>query len=274
MKAVINCPILTNEKFSKEVLNDLVTSLERLETTKYTIFNRLNTAITERVNKLCNIKARINRANQIISNFSSINEAITIKSKKHYPTQKHDFYIPMIIDKNSTSIQRPPQEKLNKIVINEKENLGFKSLAAKDKIATYDKYLSFATQFNDIVNTLDKVIAQENSVRQCMYDFQPILKHVTNDFSMANKVKIEASKKQLAFPRITSTSLDRHSSTNVLEEIVRNAESKKKKVIQQAPKSIIQKEKLKKRKKRRKKIVTSKINFNLPNVIGLNNVTE
>jgi hypothetical protein len=34
MKAEINCPILTSEKFSKEVLGDIVTSLEKLENIK------------------------------------------------------------------------------------------------------------------------------------------------------------------------------------------------------------------------------------------------
>ena len=280
MKAEINCPILTNEKFSKEVLGDLVTSLEQLENTKATIFNRLNNAISERVTKLCNIKARINRANQIIANYSSINEAITIKSKKHYPNQKHNYYTSMIIDKNATTLQRPPNEKINKIVINEKENLGFKSLAAKEKIVTYDKFLSFATQFDDIVNTLDKVIAQESSVRQCMDDFSPILKHVTNDFSLANKNKIEQAKKKLAFPRDTGSSISRVGSTVVTEffnERKTENEKKKKKVIQQAPKSIIEKTKLKKYKKKKKYLATStqsKINFNLPTNIGLGNVTD
>ena len=278
MKAEINCPILTNEKFSKEVLGDLVSSLEQLENTKATIFNRLNSAIAERVNKLCNIKARINRANQIISNYSSINEAITIKSKKHYPSQKHNYYTSMIIDKNATTLSRPPQEKINRIVLNEKENLGFKSLAAKEKIVTYDKFLSYATQFNDVVNTLDKVIAQENSIRQCMDDFGPILKHVTNDFSLANKNKIETAKKQLAFPRTVSTSISRIGSTATTEFFIdRKSEEKKKKVIQQAPKSIIEKTKLKKYKKKKKYLATNntaKINFNLPTNIGLGNVTD
>ena len=57
MKSEINCPILTSEKFSKEVLTDIVNSLEQLENAKTTIFNRLNSAFSERVNKLCDIKA-------------------------------------------------------------------------------------------------------------------------------------------------------------------------------------------------------------------------
>ena len=59
MNTEISCPILFNEKFSKEYLSDLVTSLEQLETVKATIFNRLNTAFQERVKKLENLKGSI-----------------------------------------------------------------------------------------------------------------------------------------------------------------------------------------------------------------------
>ena len=91
MNTEINCPILSNEKFSKEVLSDLVTSLEQLESIKATIFNRLNSAFQERVTRLCNIKSRINRANKIITSFATINDAITLKSKYYYPYQKHNY---------------------------------------------------------------------------------------------------------------------------------------------------------------------------------------
>ena len=105
MKQDLNCPIISNEKFSKEVLSDMITSLEQLESIKATIFNRLNTAFQERVQKLCNIKARIIRANQIIANYASITDAITLKSKYYYPFQKHNYYVPTVIDKNATKIE-------------------------------------------------------------------------------------------------------------------------------------------------------------------------
>lgn len=277
MKAEINCPILSSEKFSKEVLNDIVNSLEKLENTKNTIFNRLNTAFSERVNKLCNIKARINRANQIIASYSSITDAITLKSKYHYPTQKHYYYTPTIIDQNATSMTKEPALKLNKIVLNDKANLGSKSLAAKDKMATYDKFLSFATQFNDIVNQLDKIATQEVSVRQSLDDFEPILNHVTNDFTFGTNMKIEYAKKQQYNPQQDNN----RGNSMALQEFLnekKEEERKRKKIIQQAPKSILEKEKLKKYKKKRKKLIsktsTSKMNFNLPTNIGLGGVAE
>ena len=46
--------------------------------------------------------------NQIIASYSNINDAITLKSKYHYPTQKHSFYTPTIIDQNATSLNKEP----------------------------------------------------------------------------------------------------------------------------------------------------------------------
>ena len=276
MKVEINCPILSSEKFSKEVLTDIVNSLEQLENCKNTIFNRLNTAYSERVNKLCDIKARIIRANKIIASYTSINEAITLKSKYHYPNKKHNFYTPTIIDQNATTINKEPSLKLNRIVLNDKSKIGTKSLAAKDKIVTYDKYLSFSTQFNDIVNELDKVTNQAADARKSLEEFQPILNNVTSDFTFGTNVKIEYAKKQQYNPQ---QDLNRGSSFAIQEMIneKKAEEEKRKKIIQQAPKSIIEKEKIKRYKKKRNKLKkgnSSKINFNLPTNIGLGGVAE
>ena len=277
MKAEINCPILNSEKFSKEVLTDIINSLEQLENVKATIFNRLNSAFSERVNKLCSIKARINRANQIIASYSSITEALTLKSKYHYPTQKHNYYTPTIIDQNATSLNKEPVLKLNRIVLNDKANLGSKSLAAKDKIVTYDKYLSFQTQFNDIVNELDKVTSQEINVRQTIDEFEPILNYVTNDFTFGTKMKIEYAKKQQYNP---TQEVNNRGGSIVLQEYLNEKkveEEKRKKIIQEAPRSIIEKRRIIKKKKRKKlisKTNSSKINFNLPTNIGLGGVAD
>ena len=277
MKAEINCSILNSEKFSKEVLSDIINSLEQLEKTKSTIFNRLNSAFSERVNKLCNIKARINRANQIISSYSSITEALTLKSKYHYPTQKHNYYTPTIINQNATSLNKEPVLKLNRIVLNDKALLGSKSLAAKDKIVTYDKYLSFQTQFNDIVNELDKVTSQEINVRQTIDEFEPILNYVTNDFTFGTKMKIEYDKKQQYNPLQEGNN---RGGSIVLQDYLNEKkveEEKKKKIIQEAPRSIIEKRRIIKKKKRKNlisKTNSSKINFNLPTNIGLGGVAD
>jgi hypothetical protein len=274
MKTEINCPVLSSEKFSKEVLKDIITSLEQLENTKNNIFNRLNNAFNERYNKLCNIKARIIRANKIIESYSSINEAITLKSKYHYPSKKHNYYTPTIIDQNSTRVKPEPMVKLNRIALNDKEKLGAKSLAAKDKIVTYDKYLSYATQFNDIVNELNKVTSQEISIRQDLDDFEPILNHVTSDFTFGTNMKIEYAKKQQYNPQ---QEINRGGSI-LLQEYLnekKEEERKKKKNIQQAPKSIIEKQKIRRTVPKKKKIKnTPKVNFVLPTNIALGGVAN
>ena len=276
MKAEINCPILSSEKFSKEVLTDIVNSLEQLENCKNTIFNRLNTAYSERVDKFCDIKSRIIRANKIIASYISINEAITLKSKYHYPNKKHNFYTPTIIDQNATSLNKEPTLKLNRIVLNDKAKIGTKSLAAKDKIVTYDKYLSFSTQFNDIVNELDKVSNHANNIRKSLEEFEPILNHVTSDFTFGTNMKIEYAKKQQYHPQ---QELNRGSSF-AMQELINEKkaeEEKRKKTIQKAPKSIIEKTKIKRYKQKRKKLKkgnSSKITFNLPTNIGLGGVAE
>ena len=274
MKTEINCPVLSSEKFSKEVLKDIITSLEQLENIKNNIFNRLNNAFNERYNKLCNIKARIIRANKIIESYSSINEAITLKSKYHYPSKKHNYYTPTIIDQNSTRVKPEPMVKLNRIALNDKEKLGAKSLAAKDKIVTYDKYLSYATQFNDIVNELNKVTSQEISIRQDLDDFEPILNHVTSDFTFGTNMKIEYAKKQQYNPQ---QEINRGGSI-LLQDYLnekKEEERKKKKNIQQAPKSIIEKQKIRRTVPKKKKIKnTPKVNFVLPTNIALGGVAN
>ena len=274
MNTEINCPILSNEKFSKEILLDVVTSLEQLESIKATIFNRLNSGFQERVSRLCNIKARINRANQIISSFASVTDAITLKSKYHYPYQKHNYYIPTVVDKNATKIVQDPIPKLNKNVLNDKNNLGTKSSATKEKLALYDNYLSFATQFKDVVNDLDQIYKQEVNTIQSLDELEPILNNVTSNFAFGTKMKIEYAKKN----QFNVQDLGRN--TEILKEIQeekKEEEEKRKKQIQQAPKSIIKKVKMRKVKHKKKLISqnnASVIEFNFPTNVGLGGVSN
>ena len=140
MKQEINIPTLSNEKYSKEVLSDLINSLEKLESTKNAVFGRLNKAYQERVERLKNIKSRINWCNQVISSFASMTDALTLKSKYYYPNQKHNYYVPTVIDKNSTKVNEDPIPQINKTVINDANKLGTQAKAEKDRMVTYDNY--------------------------------------------------------------------------------------------------------------------------------------
>ena len=278
MNTEISCPILFNEKFSKEFLSDLVTSLEQLETVKATIFNRLNTAFQERVKKLENLKGRIIRANQIIASFANIPDAITLKSKYHYPQQKHNYYIPTTIDQNVTKINEAPPPKINKIVLHDKDSLGTKSTAQRDRIDMYDNYLQFATQYNDVVNELDKVYKQEQNVQQTMAEVEPILNNVTSDFTFGTKMKIEYVRKSQYNP----IELNSRPTTNaILQEFrkeKKEMEEKKKRTIQDAPKSIAERTKMKRRRIKGKKLISKKnasvIEFNIPTNINMGGVSN
>ena len=275
MKSEIKFPILNSEKFSKEIMSDLIDSLDKLETIQKTIFNRLNTSLNERINKLCNIKSRINRANKIISNFPKINEAITLKSSFHYPTKNHNYYIPSIIDKNAISENKEPVLRLNRIVLNEKIRLGSKSLAAKDKIILYDKYLGSATQFDDFANELNKVALKEAALRKSLKEFQPILNNFISDFTFGTNIKIDIAKKE---PNLAQE-INIKNSKDIIQEILKEKEEenqKRKKTIQEAPKSILEKIKIKERKKKKKKLKTEKpkLNINIPTKIGLGGIYE
>jgi hypothetical protein len=254
----------------------MVTSLEKLESIKVTIFNRLNAGFQERVTKLCNIKARIIRANQIIASYASIKDAITLKSKYYYPIQKHNYYIPTVIDKNATKIIPEQIPKINKKVINDKNNLGVKSTAGKDKMNLYDNYLSFATQFNDIVNELDKVYKQESNLKQTLDEVEPILNHVTSEFTFGTKMKIEYARKTQYNP--IEINQNRSQFLQDIEKEKKEVEERRKKTIQQAPISITKKVRIRKYRNRGKKLKTKKnsatIEFNLPSNINLGGVSN
>ena len=59
--------LISNDNYSIESLTQLVSSMEILESTKENIINRANAALVERINRLGNIKSRINIANAKIN---------------------------------------------------------------------------------------------------------------------------------------------------------------------------------------------------------------
>ena len=104
MKGEFDINLINNETYFNEFFDSAISSLEKIENYKNVLFNRLNNALTLRVNKLCNLKSRINRINQILATYPAINKAITIKSKFHYPTKDHSYYTPVAYVENSDNI--------------------------------------------------------------------------------------------------------------------------------------------------------------------------
>ena len=274
MKTEINIPILSNEKYSKEVLSDIISSLEKLDNAKMVVFSRLNNSLNERVAKLCSLKSRINRANQIIALIASKKEGFTLKSKRSYPNKNHNFYVPTVIDTNADKMEKEPMKKLNKVVLNKEiAGLNSKCTVVKENIVNYREFLSSSTQFNDIVKDLEKVCNKRDQVAEDLEQFQPMLANFTNDFTFLTKEKIELGKKNKTVTNVPDTNTDRPSlNKNTPQE----EENKTRPVIQEAPISITQKAKIKKYRKRRKKLLSegNAFQFNLPKSIALAGISE
>ena len=154
----INYNILTKEKSNREVLIDLINSLEQLEKAKSIIFNRLNNSFSKSLHKFANLKSKINRINHILGSFSSINKEKILLN---------DYLNKNLILEN---LKSESSLKLNKIVLNGKLEL------------------SFASQFNDITNELNKPIEQIIKIRKNMDDYKPILSHIKKGFSFENSL--------------------------------------------------------------------------------------
>lgn len=79
-------------KYRSEYLTFALQNLSKLDLYKDQIFNNINKNIMSRVDKLQNLKSRINRIRAILPKLNECNNAMTIKSKKYYPMSKHNYY--------------------------------------------------------------------------------------------------------------------------------------------------------------------------------------
>ena len=79
-------------KYRTEYLTCVIQNLSKLDSYKDFIFNNINKNIVSRVEKLQNLKSRINRIRTILPILNERNDALTIKSKKYYPSNKHNYY--------------------------------------------------------------------------------------------------------------------------------------------------------------------------------------
>ena len=79
-------------KYRSEYLTFALQNLNKLDSYKDLIFNNINKNILSRVEKLQNLKSRINRIRAILPKLNECNNAMTIKSKKYYPLSKHSYY--------------------------------------------------------------------------------------------------------------------------------------------------------------------------------------
>ena len=92
-------------KYRTEYLTSAIQNLSKLDSYKDFIFNNINKNILSRVEKLQNLKSRINRIRAILPKLNECNNALTIKSKKYYPTSKHNYYQYLNLEDRPEEIQ-------------------------------------------------------------------------------------------------------------------------------------------------------------------------
>lgn len=180
--------ISNEEYFQSETLYGLIASLEKLEIYKDLIFSKLNKSLTERTERLCSLKSRINRVYQIISNFST-SSAMTIKSKFNYPRNEHIYYQSVYYEPNAL-VTRPAEEPaINTSPENEKENLGHKPLIADDMLLHLEEIKQSIEPYQEIVSEISEEFQHEWG----KYDnglIQPILNYSTSGFDFYKKKKL------------------------------------------------------------------------------------
>ena len=138
-------------KYRTEYLTFAIQNLSKLDTFKNLIFNNINRNIATRVQKLQNLKSRINRIRTILPKLSESNHAMTIKSKKYYPSSKHTFYKYINLEERPEEIQNLinsiynvnnpniPKTNIKKPLVDK----GAKGNLGKIPRETFDDYISY-----------------------------------------------------------------------------------------------------------------------------------
>lgn len=214
--------LISNDNYSIESLTQLVSSMEILESTKENIINRANAALVERINRLGNIKSRINIANQIIQTFPALTKALTIKSKLIYPQQEHLIYHSFKEDENtSVYSQRVNEPLINANPMNDPALLGKEPKAMLERITTVSLLQKVIPMYNDLANDLNAICPEITLTNTDeMGGIEPLLDYVTSDFDFYKKTKIEEIKKMnLDVPERESKAVAEFMSTSLKETL-------------------------------------------------------
>ena len=124
--------------YEKENIKQMIEHFSILDNIKNNIFNKFNQGINIRIEKLQNLKSRINRLKQCILILNNRDKALTIKSKKNYPNENYNYFTDIFIEDE--------QENINKIITEKNKETIFKKINSKSRV-----------QKNDITNILGKV---------------------------------------------------------------------------------------------------------------------
>ena len=289
MDAYLKLNLNDSGKYESEYLTNVIQNLSKLDSYKDFIFNNINKNLASRVEKLQNLKSRINRIRAILPKLTETNDAITIKSKKYYPTSKHNFYkfinlqekpeeINNIINSNynSTNPNIPKINVKNPCVDkNEKNILGKNPKESLDDCLNYQLITNMQEKVNDLASELYKIRLQnygssiENPLNDLVYEKTNYLE--TSFYFMDKKLIQKADTLWKINKEESDYKRQEKLEANMSKRNVKKLPSK----LQEAPVSIIKKEKIDKY--INKKLLfetTEKQEFILPTSINLGGVVN
>jgi hypothetical protein len=287
-------------KFRSEYLTCVIQNLGKLDSYKDFIFNNINKSISARVQKLQNLKSRINRIRAILPKLSECNHAMTIKSKKYYPINKHNYYqyihledrpeeinnlINTIYNVNNpnipkTNIKRPLVDK------GEKGNLGKIPRESFDDYISYQLLSNMQKTVKDLASELCDLRFKNigtslvNELNDLVYEKTQYLE---TNFGFINKNLIQ---KAGLLWKVNKDEFDFKSNLNAIQmkndeedeepQFAKKSSKKLSLKLQEAPKSIVSKVKIEKyvNKKILLEKTREKTEFNLPTSINLGGVAE
>ena len=275
-------------KYHSEYLTTAIQNLSKLDSYKDFIFNNINKNLASRVEKLQNLKSRINRIKAILPKLSETNDAITIKSKKYYPSSKYHYYkyinlqekpeeISNIINTNYNSIN-PNIPKINVKVPfvekNEKNNLGKPPKESIDNCINYQKISDLQKGVNDLANELYEIKIKnmsnslDNPLKDLVYEKT---NHLNTSFFFMNKKLIQEADQLW---KVSKEESELKKNEKYLESLSKRTSKRLPSKLQEAPKSIVKKEKIEKYGNKKLLVENEKKEFNLPISINLGAVVE
>ena len=296
MKADLNIHINETGKFRAEYLTSAIQNLNKLDNYKNYVFNNINKNISDRVTKLQNLKSRINRIKEILPKLNDYTNALTIKSKRYYPTDTHKYYhyinlednmetINNIINSNYTKNNQNFMKINTKKPLYDKNNDFFGKMPREnlDEAVNMQSLNNIQKRYKDLANELYEIRFKNigsslfTELNDLVYDKSQCF---DTSFSFMDKKLIQKADELWKVSKKDLTAIKRESNRdtdNLYEDIPNfNKSLKKSAKLQEAPKSITSKVKIEKYVN--KKVLldkpTEKQEFNLPTTINLGGVAE
>ena len=279
-------------KYRSEYLTFALQNLSKLDSYKDQIFNNINKNIMSRVDKLQNLKSRINRIRAILPKLNECNNAMTIKSKKYYPMSKHNYYKYINLEEKPEEISNLintnyncnnpniPIINIKKPLVEKPENTN--TILGKIPRETLDDCIS-SQLISNMQKKVDDLASELYNLRfknigtSLVNELNDLVYEKTNylgtSFGFMNKKLIQ--KADLLW-KIDKEEIDlNHNDEKEDKNSDKNSNKRLPAKLQEAPKSIITKAKIEKYVN--KKVLlekTEKIEVNLPTTINLIGVAE